>query len=94
MSKVATVGGALTALKAKIEQRAEAMHARIAALDKASEDKFLLADHTLDLHEKELQQMESELRQLGNVPLLEQSPPAFPASAGTVRPTLGRWSRA
>jgi hypothetical protein len=70
MSKISTVGGAMTTLKAKLDKRAEGLLARIELLDKAGEEKFGLADHALATHETELGEMESELRQLGNFPPL------------------------
>jgi hypothetical protein len=70
MSKISTVGGAMTTLKAKLDKRAEGLLARIQLLDKAGEEKFGLADHALAVHETELSEMENELRQLGNFPPL------------------------
>jgi len=64
------VGGAMTALKSKLEKRAAALVERIEALDKAGDEKFALADHHLTAHEAELAEMETELRQLGNFPPL------------------------
>jgi hypothetical protein len=66
VTKVAMVGSAMTALKAKLEKRATALVERIEALDKAGDEKFALADHHLTAHETELAEMETELRQLGN----------------------------
>jgi hypothetical protein len=66
VTKVAMVGSAMTALKAKLEKRATALVERIEALDKAGDEKFALADHHLTTHETELAEMETELRQLGN----------------------------
>jgi hypothetical protein len=70
MSKISTVGGAMTTLKAKLDKRAEGLLARIELLDKAGEEKFGLAEQALATHERELSEMESELRQLGNFPPL------------------------
>lgn len=67
------VGGAMTALKAKLERRAVSLMDRIDAVDKAGDEKFDLADHHLSTHEAELAEMESELRQLGNFPPLAGS---------------------
>lgn len=63
----------MTALKAKLEQRAVALMERIEAVDRAGDEKFALADHHLTAHEAELAEMEGELRQLGNMPPLPGS---------------------
>lgn len=87
MSKIAEVAPAMSALKTRLEQRAAKLLERVAAADRSSEASYSIADQHLDAHEADLRVMESELRQLGNLPPLEQSSAplgeAAPKSADT-----------
>ena len=73
MSRIAEVAPAMTALKRKLEQRAEELIARMSKAEVLAAGAYDIAHKHLDAHEEEIKQMESELRQLGNLPPLDAS---------------------
>ena len=73
MSRIAEVAPAMSALKRKLEARAEELLARMSKAEVMAAGAYDIAHKHLDANEAELKAMESELRQLGNLPPLDAS---------------------